>query len=103
MIDKTKFLEPTEKYIKENSLITDRTPDICKDWFNIDLIFFAVQYKNSDYQEAIKSQEAYGKFCEFYDITITMEELYNIFGEYPIESFNELMRETVLATSEKIN
>lgn len=92
MIDRSKFLEPTEKYLREFS---DRTPKQAKDWYNVDLIFFAVQWKNADYKEAVGIQLGYDKFCKYYDITLTMGEINKYFGEYPKDSFDELMKELV--------
>lgn len=94
MINRTKFLEPTEKYLKENTLITDKTPEVARDWFNLDLIFFAMQHKNANYHEAVLIQMAYKNFQEYYGITLTLEEANKQFGDYNKESFDELLQET---------
>lgn len=99
MIDKSKFLEPTEAYAKEN-ILANENPKIAKDWFNIDLIFFAMQYKNKDYQQAIKVQEGYQEFCDIYDIKLTSSELNELFGDYPKTEFDELVIETMAASKE---
>jgi hypothetical protein len=95
MIDRQKFLEPTKKYTEENSLLSNRTPEIAKDWFNADLIFFAVQYKNADYQQSVLVQMAFDKFQKHYEISQTYAEISELFGEYSKESFDELMIELV--------
>ena len=92
MIDRSKFLEPTEKYLSE---FTDRTPAEAKDWYNADLIGFAIQWRNADYDTAIAVQTGFQQFKEYYDIELTYEEINKYFGNYPADSFNELMREVV--------
>jgi len=94
MIDKTKFLEPTEIYLKENQLGYDNLETV-KNWFNIDLIYFAMQFKNSDYAVAIETQLGYQDFCKHYNITLTAEELNTLFGDYPKDSFDKLVTETI--------
>jgi hypothetical protein len=95
MIDRSKFLEPTEKYLERNTVVGDKSPDVAKDWFNIDLIFFAVQYKNTDYHQAVGIQMAFEKFKEYYDLDLTMAEVDKLFGDYPKECFDELMIEVI--------
>lgn len=92
MIDRTKFLEPTEKYLQE---FADKTPAVAKDWYNADLIGFALQWKNADYDNAVNVQLGYQQFCQYYDIVYTMKELDKHFGDYPVDSFNELLKELV--------
>lgn len=90
MIDRTKFLEPTPKYIKD---FEDHPLDEVRDWYNLDLIYFASQYEVSnsdpDYIKVIN------QFINEFEIKLTIAEIYEIFKDYDIVSFNELGRECV--------
>ena len=89
MIDKSKFLEPTETY-KTDSYHRNRTPEIIKDWFNVDLIFWAIQYKYEDnLSRIIIPFEQWATFC---DLKLTLIEIVEIFKDYPEDDFDELVR-----------
>ena len=89
MIDRTKFLEPTETY-KTDSYHRNRTPEIIKDWFNVDLIFWAIQYKYETKLSIIET--AFSQWTTFCDFKLTLKEVVEIFKDYPKEDFDELVR-----------
>ena len=88
MLDKTNWKEPTEKFI------TNFGVEGAKDWFNADLIFFALEIaKEKDQKDVVcPIIDQYKDYCKAYDLDLSEEELMEQFGNYNQEEFDDFMK-----------
>ena len=98
MIDRTKFLEPTPKYIKD---FESYELDEVKDWYNLDLIYFTRIYDENNTDPDYS--KAFNQFINEFEIKLTIIEVYEIFKDYDVISFSELGHECVTKMRERGN
>jgi hypothetical protein len=97
VINTTNFVEPTEKYcteLKKNNLSCN-----VKLWFNGDLLQWTYYYKNVKEKDKEELNKAYKEFCDFYNVTITPEDLKEKFNDYPVDDFSNLSRYLIHKTA----
>lgn len=84
-----KFLEPTEKFIKDFS---EHYCGEIKPLYNIDRIYQAQTYGTikDDEQRLPEFMDSYNSYNKYYESELTIEEIHELFKDYPIEDFNEL-------------
>jgi hypothetical protein len=86
-----KFLEPTEKFVKAFS---DCYHGDIKPLYNVDRIYQGQTYGDikDNEKELSTFMISYEEYNEFYESEITIEELYELFKDYPKEDFNVLVK-----------
>lgn len=88
MIDRSKFFEPTPKFITE---FPGETPEKVKDWFNADLIYIAVLFE--DNKNDPEFVEFYEGFIKEYECEFTIDTICEQLKDFNVDIFNELMTE----------
>lgn len=84
--DSSKFLEPSEKYIKHIRFSN------AKLWYNLDLIHIIKSYKDSNQEEKNKLYDFYNDWLKSMEIKESFEEIYNRFSNYSKKDFENLMK-----------